>query len=187
MQRSPNATLTGIRAGVTTYEIIVMAIIGAIGGVILAHPFGDLWVVGYSLFGPMGGWWVSFWEFPPLLVAFLTKKPKLIWLCYWIHMTTEMLAGQFFGFYLYLFVLSKGTILWAFFHFTKSKIHKWWFYVVAAGTALWFGNTVWPQPMLSGWAYNWDLVASMPWYLIVGGLESGLLAFGLGKLIQKTV
>ena len=170
----------------TTRDIVIIAVIAAIAGVVNTG-IGNLWYLANTSLGPMGGALLQgafMWAY--VLVMWLVRRPGAAILLGIIETTVEVLMGNASGI---------GTLGWGLFQglgievvMAISGYRKFGLLaaMMAAAGASQFG-TVWTA-ILFGWdpTYAKDVWLAIPINLISGLVISGLLGYYLAKALAKT-
>ncbi|MBN2047583.1 MAG: ECF transporter S component [Anaerolineaceae bacterium] len=170
----------------TTRDIVILAVIAAITGVVNTL-IGNLWYLANTALGPLGGALIQgmfMWAY--ILAVWLVRKPGAALIIGIIEALVEVLLGNAAGI---------GTIGWGIFQglgveivmgISGWKLYSMWAAVAAGAAASQFG-TVWTA-FFYGWdpAYAKDVWLAMPINLISGAIFSGLLGFYLAKGVGKT-
>jgi energy-coupling factor transport system permease protein len=176
----------GWRFNFSTRDIVIIAVIAAITGVINTGV-GNIWSLLNSSLGPLGGALLQgafMWAY--ILAMWLVRKPGTALLVGLIEAATEILLGN---------VAGVGTLGWGLFqglgieavmaivNYSKFGLLT---AVVAGAAASQFG-TVWTA-ILFGWdpASAQNVWLALPINLVSGAILSGLLGFYLSKAIAKT-
>ena len=170
----------------TTRDIVIIAVIAAITGVVNTGV-GNIWSMLNTSLGPLGGALLQgsfMWAY--ILAVWLVRKPGTALLVGLIEATTEILLGN---------VAGVGTLGWgllqglgieavmAICNYGKFGLLT---AVLAGASASQFG-TVWTA-ILFGWdpASALNVWLAVPINLISGAILSGLLGFYLSKAIART-
>jgi energy-coupling factor transport system permease protein len=170
----------------TTRDIVIIAVIAAITGVVNTGV-GNIWNMLNSSLGPLGGALLQgafMWAY--ILAMWLVRKPGTALLVGLIEAATEILLGN---------VAGVGTLGWGLFQglgievvMALTNYGKFGMLtaILAGAAASQFG-TVW-----TAFLYGWDpSAASNVWLaapinLISGAILSGLLGYYLAKAIART-
>lgn len=170
----------------TTRDIVIIAVIAAIAGVINAG-IGNVWYLANSSLGPMGGALLQgsfMWAY--VLVMWLVRRPGAALILGIIETAVELLLGNAAGI---------GTLGWGLFQglgievvmaisgYTKYGLLA----AICAGAGASQFGTVWTA-ILFGWdpATAKDVWMAIPINLISGAILSGVLGFYLAKALAKT-
>jgi len=172
----------------TTSDLIILAVIGAIAGVINTGT-GNLWAMANSAGGPLAGAALQgafMWAY--LLAFFLVRKPGAMLIVGLIETGMESLLGNPSGFATLGWGLTQGLGAEAVMAFVYYSNFSWWTFLLAGAGASQFG-TVWTA-YLFGWDSTPEIVSqywmAAPINLISGAILSGLLGFWLAKMIERT-
>ena len=177
---------SGWNFGYTTRDIVIIAVIAAITGVVNTGV-GNIWSMLNSSLGPLGGALLQgafMWAY--ILATWLVRKPGTALLVGLIEAATEILLGN---------VAGVGTLGWGLFqglgieavmaicNYGKFGLLTALF---AGASASQFG-TVWTA-ILFGWdpATAANVWLAVPINLISGAVFSGFLGFYLSKAIART-
>jgi energy-coupling factor transport system substrate-specific component len=181
-------TKGGFTFGYTTSDLIILAVIGAIAGVVNTGT-GIVWAAANSAGGPMAGAALQgafMWAY--LLAYFLIRKPGAMLIVGLIETGMEALLGNPSGISTLGWGLTQGLGAEAVMAFVNYGNFGWWVFGLAGAAASQFG-TVW-----TAWLFGWDStpeVVSAYWTatpinLISGFIFSGLLGWGLGRMVERT-
>jgi energy-coupling factor transport system permease protein len=172
----------------TTSDIIIIAVIGAIAGVVNTGT-GILWATVNSAGGPLAGAALQgafMWAY--LLAFFLVRKPGAMLAVGLIETGMEALLGNPSGFATLGWGLTQGLGAEAVMAFVNYNNFSWWAFLLAGMGTSQFG-TVWTA-YLFGWDSSPDIVKqywmAAPINMISGAIFSGLLGWWLGKLVERT-
>jgi len=170
----------------TTRDIVIIAVIAAITGVVNTGV-GNLWYLLNTSLGPLGGALLQgafMWAY--ILAMWLIRKPGAALIVGIIEAATEILLGNAAGI---------GTLGWGLFQglgveavMAISNYSKFGLLTaVMAGAASSQFGTVWTS-IFYGWdpASAKDVWLAIPINLISGAVLSGLLGYWLSKAIAKT-
>jgi energy-coupling factor transport system substrate-specific component len=172
----------------TTSDLIILAVIGAIAGVINTGT-GNLWAMANSAGGPLAGAALQgafMWAY--LLAFFLVRKPGAMLIVGLIETAMESLLGNPSGFATLGWGITQGIGAEAVMAFVMYSNFSWWSFLLAGAGAAQFG-TVW-----TAYLFGWDTSAAVvsqywmaaPINLVSGAILSGLLGYWLGKMIERT-
>jgi energy-coupling factor transport system permease protein len=181
-----NKTSGGWNFHYTTRDIVIIAVIAAIAGVINTGT-GNLWYLANSSLGPLGGAVLQgafMWAY--ILVMWLVRKPGAAIFLGLIETAVEVLLGNASGIGTLGWGLSQGLgveIVMAISNYQSFNI---WTAMAAGASASQFGTT-WTA-ILFGWdpATAKDVWLAVPINLISGLVLSGLLGFYLAKALART-
>ena len=172
----------------TTSDLIILAVIGAIAGVVNTGT-GIAWAAANSAGGPLAGAALQgafMWAY--LLAFYLVRKPGAMLIVGLLETGMEALLGNPSGVATMGWGLTQGIgaeIVMAMCNYSKFN---WLAFFMAGAAAAQFG-TVWTA-YLFGWDTSAELVSqywiAAPINMISGGIISGLLGFWLGKTIERT-
>ncbi|MFZ5807703.1 MAG: ECF transporter S component [Chloroflexota bacterium] len=174
--------------GFTTRDLILLAVIGAISGVINTGT-GILWNAANAAGGPLAGAALQgafMWAY--LLAFFLVRKPGSMLIVGLLETAIEALLGNPSGVATIGWGLMQGLGAEGVMALCNYSRAGWLAFGLAGAAASQFG-TVWTA-YLFGWDTTPEVVGqywmAAPINLISGFIISGLLGFALGKMIAKT-
>jgi len=170
----------------TTRDIVILAVIAAIAGVINTG-MGNVWYLANSSLGPLGGALLQgafMWAY--VLVVWLVRKPGAALLLGIIEASVEILLGNAAGVGTLGWGISQGLaieVVMAMSNYSHYDIVT----AICAGAAASQFGTIWTS-VLFGWdpAYAKDVWMAIPINLISGAVFSGLIGYWLAKAIGKT-
>ena len=176
----------GFKFDYKTRDIVILAVIAAIAGVVNTG-MGNVWYLANSSLGPMGGALLQgtfMWAY--ILVVWLIRKPGVALALGIIEASVEILLGNASGVGTLGWGISQGLaieVVMAFTNYNKFDIVA----AICAGAAASQFGTVWTA-IFFGWdpAYAKDVWMAMPINLISGAIFSGLIGFYLAKAIART-
>lgn len=169
----------------TTQEIVLLAVLGVIFGVTNVF-LGALPQWGGALGGPLASAALGgFVQISQVLGGYIVRRPGAATLTMMINVTTQFLAGNPAGVILFPFGLAQGLgaeIVFAMMRYRKFSIAS----MFSAGGLANVGSQL-MFVVLFGWSAAWSIYyASLPVAFIGGGLEAGLIAWGLGLALDRT-
>ena len=170
----------------TTRDIVILAVIAAIAGVVNTGT-GNLWYAANSSLGPLGGALLQgafMWAY--ILAVWLVRKPGAALIIGIIETVVEILLGNAAGIGTIGWGLAQGIGVEAIMAFGNWKNYSIWVAIAAGMAASQFG-TVWTA-IFYGWdpAYAKDVWLAIPVNLVSGAILSGLLGYYLAKAVAKT-
>ncbi len=181
-----SSTNKGRLAGWTTLDIVVVAVLGVVFG-ILNSPFGLVYQMTQAMFGAIGANLFGVFDICSVLTMFIVRKPGAAFFCMLINGVVQMLSGNPAGAIClgWGFTQAVGAelVFWA----VRYRHFDWLVCFVAAGLA--------QAPFSNAWTYFiygfgtqtvLTLVAGTVVGFICYGVMSGLVAFGLGKALQAS-
>ena len=185
---SSETTQGGWNFNYSTSDLIILAVIGAIAGVINTGT-GIVWAAANSAGGPLAGAALQgafMWAY--LLAYFLVRKPGSMLIVGLVETAMEALLGNPSGFATMGWGLTQGIGAEVVMAFVNYANFGWWAFALAGAAASQFG-TVW-----TAWLFGWDSTAEIvaqywqatPINLISGAIFSGLLGWWLGKMVERT-
>jgi energy-coupling factor transport system substrate-specific component len=169
----------------STQEIVLLAVLGVIFGVINVF-LGALPQWGGALGGPLlsaalGG----FVQISQVLGGYIVRRPGAATITMLINVATQFLAGNPAGIILFPFGLAQGLGAEIVFALGRYKKFNWWMMCFAGGMANIASQLMFV--IMFGWDAKMGIfLASLPIAFVAGAIESGLIAFGLGKALDKT-
>ena len=181
---SENAT--GWKFNYSTRDIVVLAVIAAIAGVVNTG-MGNLWYLANSSLGPLGGALLQgafMWAY--VLVMWLIRKPGAALFLGIIEAAVEILLGNAAGVGTLGWGISQGLAIEVVMAMTNYKNFDMLTAIFAGAAASQFG-TIWTS-ILFGWdpSYAKDVWMAVPINLISGAILSGLVGYWLAQAIGKT-
>jgi len=174
------------KTGYSTRNIVIIAIIAAIAGVVNTGV-GNVWYLLNTSLGPLGGDLLQgafMWAY--VLAAYLVRKPGAALLVGVIESSVEILLGNAAGIGTLGWGLSQGIGIEAVILICGYKKYGMLTALLAGAAASQFG-TLW-SAILYGWdpATAKSVWLAMPINLASGVLISGLLGYFLYKAIVRT-
>lgn len=172
----------------TTRDLILLAVIGAIAGVINVG-MGIVWNAANAAGGPLAGAALQgtfMWAY--LLAFFLVRKPGSMLIIGLLEASIEALLGNPSGISTIGWGLTQGLGAEIVMAINNYSNFSWFAFAMAGAAASQFG-TVWTA-YLFGWDSTPEIVRqywiATPINLISGAIFSGLLGYWLGQMIAKT-
>jgi energy-coupling factor transport system substrate-specific component len=174
------------KAGYSTRNIVIIAIIAAIAGVVNTGV-GNVWYLLNTSLGPLGGALLQgafMWAY--VLAAFLVRKPGAALLVGVIESAVEILLGNAAGIGTLGWGVSQGLAIEAVILICGYKKYGMLTALLAGAAASQFG-TLWSSIL-----YGWDPATAAPVWLAIpvnlvsGTVISGLLGYFLYKAIVRT-
>ncbi len=170
----------------STRDIVILAIIAAIAGVVNTGT-GNLWYLANSSLGPLGGAALQgafMWAY--ILVAWLIRKPGAALAVGIIEAAVEILLGNAAGIATLGWGVTQGLgieIVLAITNYRKYDLIT----AICAGAAASQLGTVWTA-ILFGWdpGAARDVWLALPINLISGAIISGLVGYYLAQAIGRT-
>jgi energy-coupling factor transport system substrate-specific component len=185
---SAETTAGGFNFNYSTSDLIILAVIGAIAGVVNTGT-GIVWNAANAAGGPLAGaalQGVFMWAY--LLAFFLVRKPGSMLIIGLIETTMEALLGNPSGISTIGWGITQGLGAEAVMAFVVYGNFGWWAFALAGAAASQFG-TIWTA-FLFGWDSTPEIVSAYwtatPINLVSGFIFSGLLGWWLGKTVEKT-
>ena len=170
----------------TTRDIVIIAVIAAIAGVVNTG-MGNLWYLANTSLGPLGGAILQgsfMWAY--ILVVWLVRKPGAAIFLGLIETAVEVLLGNASGIGTLGWGLTQGLGVEIVMAISGYQNYSIWAALAAGAAASQFGTT-WTA-VLFGWdpATANDVWMAIPINLISGIVFSGLLGFYLAKGLART-
>lgn len=181
-----NKSAGGWNFDYSTRDIVILAVIAAIAGVVNTGT-GNLWYLANSSLGPLGGAALQgafMWAY--ILVAWLIRKPGAALAVGIIEAAVEILLGNASGIGTLGWGVTQGLgieIVLAITNYGKFDLIT----AICAGAAASQLGTVWTA-ILFGWdpaAAN-DVWLAVPFNLISGAILSGVIGYYLAQAIART-
>ncbi len=176
--------LSSVFTEYTTYDIMVMAAMIALGGVFKAY-WGQLRLIMESVFGPFGGAVIGggfyFWA---VMAIYLIRKPLVGSVTMVLGGVVEILAGNPFGLPVLLFDFWEGLgpdIAYGLFKLKKFNL---WIAILAGLLAAYLG-------VFYGWYYFGFQYLGLGAFLVylitqgIGGVLGGVVGHYLGVALEK--
>jgi energy-coupling factor transport system substrate-specific component len=172
----------------STRDLILLAVIGAISGVVNTGT-GIVWNAANAAGGPLAGAALQgafMWAY--LLAFFLVRKPGSMLIVGVVETAIEAVLGNPSGVATIGWGITQGLGAEIVMAFCNYKDFGWLAFALAGAAASQLG-TVW-----TAWLFGWDSSAEVvqqywiaaPINMISGFILSGLLGWWLGKLIART-
>lgn len=170
----------------TTRDIVIIAVIAAIAGVINTG-MGNLWYLANSSLGPLGGAILQgafMWAY--ILAMWLVRKPGAALFLGLIETAVEVLLGNASGIGTLGWGLTQGLGVEIVMAISNYENYSIWA-AMAAGAAASQLGTVWTA-ILFGWdpATAQSVWLAVPINLISGAVFSGLIGYYLAKGLART-
>jgi len=181
-----NKKKSGWNFNYTTRDIVIIAVIAAITGVVNTGV-GNLWYLANTSLGPLGGALLQgafMWAY--ILAMWLIRKPGAALIVGIIEAVTEILLGNAAGIGTLGWGLTQGLAIEAVMAISNYQKFDMLTAILAGAAASQFG-TLWTS-IFYGWdpAYSKDVWMAVPINLISGAILSGLLGYLLAKAISRT-
>jgi len=172
----------------TTRDLILLAVIGAISGVVNTGT-GIVWNAANAAGGPLAGAALQgmfVWAY--LLAFFLVRKPGSMLIVGILETAIEALLGNPSGVATLGWGLTQGLGCEVVMAICTYGNFSWWAFGLAAAAGSQLG-TIW-----TAYLFGWDTTASVvrqywiatPINMISGFIISGLLGWWLGKMLART-
>ena len=173
----------GFNFNYTTSDLVIMAVLGALAGVINTW-MGNVWYAANTISPIYGAALQGTFMWAYILSYFLVRKSGSMLIIGIIEAGVEALLGNQAG---------LSTLGWGITQGIGAEVVMWlcnyskfgWLALGLAGAGASQFGTVWSF-ILYGWSSLADYLTAAPINLISGFIFSGLLGFGLGKMIENT-
>lgn len=173
----------GFNFNYTTSDLVIMAVLGALAGVVNTW-MGNVWYAANTVSPIYGAALQGTFMWAYLLSYFLVRKSGSMLIIGIVEAGVEALLGNQAGLNTLGWGITQGigaeVVMW----FCNYSKFGWLAFGLAGAGASQFG-TVWSF-VLYGWSSLQDYMIAAPINLVSGFVFSGLLAYGLGKLIENT-
>ena len=174
------------KGGYTTQNLVIVAVLAAIAGVINTG-IGNLWYLANTSLGPLGGALIQgmfMWAY--ILAVFIVRKPGIALIFGLIEAGTEVLLGNAAGIGTLGWGISQGLAIEVVLLICTYSRFGFVTAVMAGMAASQFG-TLWTS-IFYGWdpSYSRDVWIAVPINLISGAIFSGALGYFLAIKIAKT-
>lgn len=174
----------GMWASYTTLDIVVVAVLGVIFG-ILNGPFGIIFNALASALGPVGQNLFGVFEIGPILAIFIVRRPGAGFLCMMINAGVQILAGNPAGVLTLGWGVTQGLGIEIAFAIFRYRQYTWYACFLAGAFAQMLAN-VWGWYLYGFGKLGWVVLALTD---ILGfidvGILSGLVGFGIGVLLKR--
>ena len=181
--RSEPTSKGGFNFSYTTSDLVIMAVLGALAGVINTW-MGNVWFAANSVSPIYGAALQGTFMWAYLLSYFLVRKSGSMLIIGVIEAAVEALLGNQAGLSTLGWGITQGlgaeVVMWL----ANYSKFGWLAFGLAGAGASQFG-TIWTF-ILYGWSSLTDYLIALPINLISGFIFSGLLGYWLGKLIENT-
>ncbi len=181
--KSDPTTKGGFNFNYTTSDLVIMAVLGALAGVINTW-MGNVWYAANTVSPIYGAALQGTFMWAYVLAYFLVRKSGTMLIIGLIEATVEALLGNQAGLSTLGWGISQGIgaeVVMAFCMYSKFG----WLALGLAGAGASQFGTVWSF-ILYGWTSLQDYLIAAPINMISGFVFSGLLGYYLGKMIEKT-
>ena len=173
----------GFNFNYTTSDLVIMAVLGALAGVINTW-MGNIWYAANTVSPIYGAALQGTFMWAYVLAYFLVRKSGTMLIIGLIEASVEALLGNQAGLSTLGWGISQGIgaeVVMAFCMYSKFG----WLALGLAGAGASQFGTVWSF-ILYGWTSLQDYLIAAPINMISGFVFSGLLGYYLGKMIEKT-
>ncbi|MBK8824851.1 MAG: ECF transporter S component [Anaerolineales bacterium] len=181
--KSDPTTKGGFNFNYTTSDLVIMAVLGALAGVINTW-MGNIWYAANTVSPIYGAALQGTFMWAYVLAYFLVRKSGTMLIIGLIEASVEALLGNQAGLSTLGWGISQGIgaeVVMAFCMYSKFG----WLALGLAGAGASQFGTVWSF-ILYGWTSLQDYLIAAPINMISGFIFSGLLGYYLGKMIEKT-
>ena len=173
----------GFNFNYSTSDLVIMAVLGALAGVINTW-MGNVWYAANTVSPIYGAALQGTFMWAYILAYFLVRKSGSMLIIGIIEAGVEALLGNQAG---------LSTLGWGITQGIGAEVVMWlcnygkfgWLALGLAGAGASQFGTVWSF-ILYGWSSLNDYLIAAPINLVSGFIFSGLLGFGLGKMIENT-
>jgi energy-coupling factor transport system substrate-specific component len=173
----------GFNFNYSTSDLVIMAVLGALAGVINTW-MGNVWFAANTISPIYGAALQGTFMWAYILSYFLVRKSGSMLIIGIIEAGVEALLGNQAG---------LSTLGWGITQGIGAEVVMWlcnygkfgWLALGLAGAGASQFGTLWSF-ILYGWSSLTDYLIAVPINLISGFIFSGLLGFGLGKMIENT-
>jgi len=173
----------GFNFNYSTSDLVIMAVLGALAGVINTW-MGNVWYAANTVSPIYGAALQGTFMWAYILAYFLVRKSGSMLIIGVIEAGVEALLGNQAG---------LSTLGWGITQGLGAEVVMWlanygkfgWLALGLAGAGASQFGTVWSF-ILYGWSSLNDYLIAAPINLISGFIFSGLLGWGLGKMIENT-
>ena len=181
--KSDPTAVGGFNFNYTTSDLVIMAVLGALAGVINTW-MGNVWYAANTVSPIYGAALQGTFMWAYILAYFLVRKSGSMLVIGVIEAGVEALLGNQAG---------LSTLGWGVTQGLGAEIVMWfcnygkfgWLALGLAGAGASQFGTLWSF-ILYGWSSLNDYLIAAPINLVSGFIFSGLLGFGLGKMIENT-
>ncbi len=169
----------------TTLDIVVIAVIGVVFG-ILNSPMGTIYQAFQAAFGPIGSNIWGVFDIGQVLAMFIVRKPGAAFINMVINGFVQMLSGNPAGAITLGWGVTQGLGTEVVFAAFGYRRFDWVACFLGGAIANWFAN-VWTIYIYGFASAGWQVILAG---LILGfftyGIGSGLVAYAIGKALQKS-
>ncbi len=168
----------------STSDLVLMAVVAAISGVVNTFV-SQIWSA-LNTAGPLYGATLQgafMWNY--VLIFFLVRKPGSMLIVALLEVGMETLLGNPMGMSAFGWGITQGLAAEVVMAFANYGVVGWWVFGLVGAAASQFG-TVWTYKL-----FGWEFTQATYWLaalidIVSGFVLSGLLGFGLGKMIERT-
>lgn len=173
----------GFNFSYSTSDLVIMAVIGAIAGVVNTW-MGNVWYAANTVSPIYGAALQGTFMWAYLLAYFLVRKSGSMLIVGVVEAAVEALLGNQAGLNTLGWGVTQGLAAEIVMWFCNYGKFGWLVFGLAGAGSSQFG-TLWSF-ILYGWSSLNDYLIAAPINLISGFIFSGLLGFWLGKIIENT-
>ena len=181
--RSDPTAKGGFNFNYSTSDLVIMAVLGALAGVINTW-MGNVWYAANTVSPIYGAALQGTFMWAYVLAYFLVRKSGAMLIIGVIEAGVEALLGNQAGLSTLGWGVTQGIAAEVVMWFCMYSKFGWLALGLAGAGASQFG-TLWSF-ILYGWSSLNDYLIAAPINLISGFIFSGLLGWGLGKMIENT-
>lgn len=182
VKSDPN-TKGGFNFNYSTSDLVIMAVLGALAGVINTW-MGNVWYAANTISPIYGAALQGTFMWAYLLAYFLVRKSGSMLVIGLIEASVEALLGNQAGLSTLGWGITQGLgaeIVMAFCNYSKFG----WLVFALAGAGASQAGTIWSF-VLYGWTSLQDYLIAAPINMVSGMVFSGSLGYLLGKMIENT-
>ena len=173
----------GFNFSYSTSDLVIMAVIGAIAGVVNTW-MGNVWYAANTVSPIYGAALQGTFMWAYLLAYFLVRKSGSMLIVGVVEAAVEALLGNQAGLNTLGWGVTQGLAAEIVMWFCNYGKFGWLVFGLAGAGSSQFG-TLWSF-ILYGWSSLNDYLIAAPINLVSGFIFSGLLGFWLGKIIENT-
>jgi len=173
----------GFNFNYSTSDLVIMAVLGALSGTINQY-LGNVWYAANIVNPIYGAIFQGTFVWAYILAFLLVRKSGAMLIVALVDTAVEALLGNQAGLSTLGWGLTQGLAAEIVMWFCNYGKFGWLALCLAAAGASQFG-TVWSF-ILYGWSSLQDYLKAAPINMVSGFVISGLIGFGLGKMIENT-
>lgn len=181
------ATARAVRrtSGYTTLDIVVIAVIGVIFGILNA-PMGTIYQAFQAAFGPIGSNLWGVFDISQVLAMFIVRKPGAAFINMLINGLVQMLSGNPAGAITLGWGITQGLgteLVFAAFRYRRFDVVACF---LGGAMAQWLGN-LWTYYIYGFLQVGWTtIILSYIIDFFTYGVMSGVVAYLIGKGLQRS-